>query len=62
MDLQVVVTVGGTGVDEDGEKRREQDKTEEVMKEDRGREEDTQRVIIMTLVLVWIRTSTMEVL
>lgn len=57
-----MVTVGGTGVEEDGEKRRKQDKTGEIMKEDRGREEDTQEVIILTLVLVLIRTSTMEVL
>lgn len=62
MDLQVVVTVGGTEVEEDGEKRREQDKTREIVKEDRGREEDTQEVIILDLVLVLIRTAAMEVL
>lgn len=56
-----MVTVGGT--EEDGEKRREQDKTrEKEAKEDRGRAEDTQQVIILTLVLVWMGTSTMEVL
>lgn len=54
MDLQVVVTVGGTEVEEDGEKRRKQDKTGENVKEDRGREERRGSVLI--------RTSTMEVL
>lgn len=62
MDLQVVVRVGGAGVEEDGEKSRKQDKTGEILKEDRGREEDTQEVIILTLVLVLIRTSTLEAL
>lgn len=62
VDLQVVVTVGGPGVEEDGEKRTKQDKTGELMKEYRGREEDTEEVIILTPVLVLIRTSTMEVL
>lgn len=62
MDLQVVVRVGGAGVEEDGEKSRKQDKTGEILKEDRRREEDTQEVIILTLVLVLIRTSTLEAL
>lgn len=57
-----MVTVGGTEVEEDGEKRREQDKTREIVKEDRGREEDTQEVIILDLVLVLIRTAAMEIL
>lgn len=57
-----MVTVGRTEVEEDGEKRRKQDKTREIVKEDRGREEDTQEVIILDLVLVLIRTASMEVL
>lgn len=57
-----MVTVGRTEVEEDGEKRRKQDKTREIVKEDRGREEDTQEVIILDLVLVLIRTAAMEVL
>lgn len=58
----MVVTVGRTEVEEDGEKRRKQDKTRESVKEDRGREEDTQEVIMLDLVLVLIRTAAMEVL
>ena len=61
VDLQVVVTVGGTGVEEDGDKRTKQDTTKEIMKKDRGREEDTQEVIL-SLILVLIRTSTKEIL
>lgn len=57
-----MVTVGRTEVEEDGEKRRKQDKTREIVKEDRGREEDTQEVIILDLVLVLIRAASMEVL
>lgn len=57
-----MVRVGGAGVEEDGEKSRKQDKTGEILKEDRRREEDTQEVIILTLVLVLIRTSTLEAL
>lgn len=57
-----MVTVGATEVEEDGAKRRKQDKTREIVKEDRGREEDTQEVIILDLVLVLIRTAAMEVL
>lgn len=62
MDLQVVVRVGGPGVEEDGEKRTKQGKSGELMKEYRGREEGTEEVIILLPVLVLIRTSRMEVL
>lgn len=57
-----MVTVGRSEVEEDGAKRRKQEKTREIVKEDRGREEDTQEVIILDLVLVLIRTAVMEVL